>query len=132
MSIWKLKNLIFFPLDLNLIFFLLSSWRKILKLVKSLKDLVMNEKQRWLLLFIYLLSLNAAFVQIDCPLMSIQLIILFKSTTPKMPNILLFNIDFFAPFNFFLKQKYWTCRLSQIQEKEFREELFYRWHFCIF
>ena len=79
-----------------------------------------------IVVFISLLSLNTAFVQIDCPLMSIQLFILFKSTTAKMSNILLFNIEFFTPFNFFLKLKYWTCCLSQMPEKEFREELFYR------
>ena len=54
-SIWKLEILIFFSPDLNSIFLLVSSWRKISKLVKSLKDLVMNGKQRWLLLFISLL-----------------------------------------------------------------------------
>ena len=59
-----------------------------LKLVKSLKDLVMNGKQRFLLLFISLWSLNGAFVQIDCPLTSAQLFILFKSTIAKISNVL--------------------------------------------
>ena len=65
MSISKLKILIFFPPYLNSIFLFKSSCKKILKLVKSLKDFVMNGKQRWLLLFIFLASLNETFNQID-------------------------------------------------------------------
>ena len=104
---WKIKNTYFFSPDLNSIFLLLSSWRKILKLVKLLKDLLINGKQRWLLLFISLWSLNAAFVQIDCTFMSFQLFILFRSITAKMPNNFLFNIYVFTPLNFFPKTKIW-------------------------
>ena len=87
MSIWKLKILIFFSPDLNSIFLLKWSCKKILKLVKSLIDFVINGKQRWLLLFISLTSLNETFVQIDWPSISFQLFI--KSITAKISNIFL-------------------------------------------
>ena len=104
MSIWKLKILIFFSPDLNSIFLLKWSCKKILKLVKSLKDFVINGKQRWLLLLISLASLNETFVQIDWTFISFQFV-LFKSTIAKISNTFWFNIDFFIPDKFFPKIK---------------------------
>ena len=101
----KVKNTYFFSPDLNSIFLFKLSCKKILKLVKSLKDFVINGKQRCLSLFISLTSLNETFVQTDWPFISFQLFILFKSTTAKISNIFWFNIDFFIPDKFFPKIK---------------------------
>ena len=80
-----------------------SSWRKMLNLVKSLKDLVVNGKQRWLLLFISLWLLNSTFVQIDWPLTSFHLFIFCKLISAIILKNLSFKNPLFTPFKFFAR-----------------------------
>ena len=84
---------------LTFIDLLSSSIKFMLKFRKSIKDNVLNEKDKCLLLFICSCSVNDTFTHRDFPFIFSQLLVLSKFIIPSILYILPFIMTTFALFN---------------------------------